>query len=1082
MTKLSNAFVRKLREKNDEEWFWKKEREVIERIDPNRLSDLLRKSNYLSEKECKAVRLLAKEMRGNQSHKVYYKKIEIIKNIYTGRLFHDHKKNKASVQSLPTNLRNYLFYDKNIVDIDIKGACLYITIELCDAANIECPKLKEFVSNRDELMLNLCKLFGLENKKIKNLFSSITFGGSISNWARICQVSEKLVPTWIKELSKELADIREQLFQLPVLSKYVYLVECKKKNKNIDFFNILGSAMSYLIYDFETMITWQMVDFAEKRLKLKTNSIIFDGAMFWYENMVTHEQLEAMEDFIRQTTPFKSIKLAIKPIEYNHLLDMSVSNLAISKPFYINNAKVVFDEVYCLHYMMSYSLSIYILCILAGMGLGKTNAVDDSINKLPFRARILIISYTQTLCHTFFERFEKYGFSHYKNVKDWSTDSDRLVICLDSILKIPVDCLNYDYVYIDEALSVFEHFSSTMMKHTAVCTSTLETILIKSKHLVLLDANLDCQMVVDVVNYLERKKKVKAHWVKNTFTRETNRKAKMLLNYSLKERITFVIDLLKDNKKVVIPVSSKDEGLRLHKKISLCFPEKKMKIYTSDTNKSEIMNDAKDINAAWKDLDVLIYSPTISAGISFTEMNFDVLVAFVISGQQFANMNSAMQQMFRVRQLKEGNMYVFLNVHEINEKALALTREDVERDFQNDSKNYSMVTEQYKHFGLINNQFNLQSFTFQILANIQLANNQSRAHPLSILKNAFSDNGIECSDMFLNEYYINKAKNIQIPKNLENKLIKDDMIHEFENGNRNKLTLSFLEIEEIDRKNRNNEDVPKNILVKKYITENLNKFKADIDKMSVDFFKQYILAVTNSDHERIQEKYCLFFRYLRLNLTIKNAYNRLHNNFAKQFIGECAITLDREIKKKGLLWEIEVKDILTKVFGIKDGNFKSIFDDSKMFKIVDIKQKMIEYLEAKSEEQYKSFLESFNLFNAKTGDKQKFFAYRDLAKFKTPRSKLAFNILNAIFKLTYNVNLECSSCYRFYKFENSYWSNITQNNATLLTNKHVLRFIKDEDEDDYQYEYDQESCDSHEREESYDEEFSLEDDNDEFDL
>lgn len=68
--------------------------------------------------------------------------------------------------------------------------------------------------------------------------------------------------------------------------------------------------------------------------------------------------------------------------------------------------------------------------------------------------------------------------------------------------------------------------------------------------------------------------------------------------------------------------------------------------------------DFKNVANAWKDCDVLIYTGTLTAGVSFELKHFDVLIGI------FSKMTSSplafTQGLHRVRNLNDKQMYLYL--------------------------------------------------------------------------------------------------------------------------------------------------------------------------------------------------------------------------------------------------------------------------------------------------------------------------------------------------------------------------------------------------------------------------------------
>eukprot|EP00899_Mesostigma_viride_P020801 jgi/Mesvir1/28722/Mv19691-RA.1 len=78
--------------------------------------------------------------------------------------------------------------------------------------------------------------------------------------------------------------------------------------------------------------------------------------------------------------------------------------------------------------------------------------------------------------------------------------------------------------------------------------------------------------------------------------------------------------------------------------------------YTSKTPKGDLDLGA---NESWKDVQYLEYSPTISVGVSYTLPTFDSMVVMARNSDKHAPYTTTIQQMHRVRQLRDGDVHVY---------------------------------------------------------------------------------------------------------------------------------------------------------------------------------------------------------------------------------------------------------------------------------------------------------------------------------------------------------------------------------------------------------------------------------------
>ena len=69
---------------------------------------------------------------------------------------------------------------------------------------------------------------------------------------------------------------------------------------------------------------------------------------------------------------------------------------------------------------------------------------------------------------------------------------------------------------------------------------------------------------------------------------------------------------------------------QIYREIITKYPELKVALYTTSTTGEEKIK-LKNVDACWTDLNVLIYSPTISAGVSYDKCHFDVMFGVICS-------------------------------------------------------------------------------------------------------------------------------------------------------------------------------------------------------------------------------------------------------------------------------------------------------------------------------------------------------------------------------------------------------------------------------------------------------------------
>lgn len=134
-------------------------------------------------------------------------------------------------------------------------------------------------------------------------------------------------------------------------------------------------------------------------------------------------------------------------------------------------------------------------------------------------------------------------------------------------------------------------------------------------------------------------------------------------------------------KKVVVSSSTKAFTEKVDATIKKVFKEeKKILVYNSATDKNTIHQHATNPNEVWNQYDVLIYSPSITSGISFEVLHFDEIVCFLVNSFHTPTVDLSLQQMFRVRQLTQGNMHIFVNdTMRVKEEEYPIGDDDIAR-------------------------------------------------------------------------------------------------------------------------------------------------------------------------------------------------------------------------------------------------------------------------------------------------------------------------------------------------------------------------------------------------------------------
>jgi hypothetical protein len=307
-----------------------------------------------------------------------------------------------------------------------------------------------------------------------------------------------------------------------------------------------------------------------------------------------------------------------------------------------------------------------IVCVLGGMGVGKTIAIKDVLkeNCTP-TTKALVVTHSRSLAVKLHADFAPLGFINYQEQTGQMQDC-KIVVCLDSLYRVVTR--NFDIIVIDEAVSVFLHFNSSKMIKRAENSALLEFLLLSSRTTYLLDATLDITFIKNIVDYFSVQKSVDAYWIRNQYKRPTNRTASLTTCTGplggivgeaslIFSAATKVLDLLNVGQKVVCCSSTRAFTETLATFINERRGETVIKVYNGNQPASDLQHVERD----WFKYDLLIYSPSITSGVSFEGQHYDSLVAYLVNSPFTPGVESSLQQLMRVRQLRTGEMHMYVH-------------------------------------------------------------------------------------------------------------------------------------------------------------------------------------------------------------------------------------------------------------------------------------------------------------------------------------------------------------------------------------------------------------------------------------
>ena len=166
-----------------------------------------------------------------------------------------------------------------------------------------------------------------------------------------------------------------------------------------------------------------------------------------------------------------------------------------------------------------------VTAIQSGMGTGKTRHVQEKVAS-DTRGLQINLGYRNSLL---LQQCEKWGSYHWDEHKGYLFTKDpdgRLSLCVDSLLKLPIEMFEYSVQHIrgmtiilDESVSVVKHAltAGTLLGKRLEILERLEVICKLADRIILLDGN-QSDIVVDYISKISGKRSVK---IQNAFTGDT---------------------------------------------------------------------------------------------------------------------------------------------------------------------------------------------------------------------------------------------------------------------------------------------------------------------------------------------------------------------------------------------------------------------------------------------------------------------------------------------------------------------------------------------------------------------------------
>lgn len=282
------------------------------------------------------------------------------------------------------------------------------------------------------------------------------------------------------------------------------------------------------------------------------------------------------------------------------------------------------------------------LCVKATVGLGKTNTLYDFLkyNINTKYQSCLIVSFRRSLCKKYMTDLS--NFSYYENITTSEIDSNiyPLLICqIDSIKRIRG---HYDLVIFDEFCSTMNHLI-TSVEYKKRCFDVFKDLLYDENHIIIMDALLNNEWI-DYIKLFNRN----IEYIINKYTIHSEKK---VFNYgtNITEFENQIRKSIEKKENIVIATNNK-KMLNFIDNILVNNYKQIKKLFIKKESKSMYELDK------WKDVQVLGYTPSIVAGVSYTEKHFNKCFGLFCNTSSTSDL--AFQQLFRVRDISSGEYHI----------------------------------------------------------------------------------------------------------------------------------------------------------------------------------------------------------------------------------------------------------------------------------------------------------------------------------------------------------------------------------------------------------------------------------------
>ncbi len=292
------------------------------------------------------------------------------------------------------------------------------------------------------------------------------------------------------------------------------------------------------------------------------------------------------------------------------------------------------------------------------MGTGKTELLEKFLQQIPKDWRVLTITHRRSLSHELARRLKLTNYLQHddksgKWVVEVDTSASRLCISLNSLHQLPHELESFDVIILDEIEGIQQHFVSAALDKPLAAQQHLEYWLRRSTRVIAADANLAPDTGTLFLSRLCRHERVFLHAT-------TWRRSRNLTAYRCRSRGELkknFIKLLQRNEQrngdpecVIVAANVRkdiEEGRALIDEFNPKHKDQVLLVSSETMREPRVQRFLTDPNNEAKNYVYILYSPSISSGLSITIERFHRLYCFASAASN--NINELDQMLWRVR-------------------------------------------------------------------------------------------------------------------------------------------------------------------------------------------------------------------------------------------------------------------------------------------------------------------------------------------------------------------------------------------------------------------------------------------------